>query len=945
MGRGGQRGYGNAGRSAYSGGTRGGQSRAVFMAPGGAGSGPPTLGTLGLSGTLQIGTATSGTISGATAGSTIAGNIPGITVNSGARTYAGTPTGSAATIANGLVETLAGATGSPKSSAITVAAAAASPTLATLTLASTAATAGASGSTAVQNKTSGSAITLTSNPSGVFSYAEPGGVPTLSWTNAITAGTLGPQLTETLAGAVGSPKVTDLTVTASGEEPAFTALSPFAASQPVSAIYSMRKVNPAYNGASLRIRNSAATVLDVGWVTDPAGSGFQVIDMAAITAHAALGNGTFNIVYWCDQSGNARHAGPGGTVSNLKAATVSTALGASLPTFDFDGSATSGSFSTTNGGGAAWLNTGGTYNFSAFVNAELFGGNTATTGACPRTYPHSPTYAAQLLSAGSALPLMTACQAGTAQLVALDTQTATKRDIHAIDFPEPRKYPLGAGIATPPAIQVTGSRVANVWSNQKGASLSGGGDGKISFADRAHGTAASTATALIIGALGSNRPANSRVREIIIFNNAGALSDLECQRIDLWQTQFWGSPQTIRIPKRLAIMHLGESTAAELGQESSNEAALLLGDTAWARIVIPELMSHLGRSYASTDIVYRDMVAVGGKAGAYCLTKPSTPEPPNGTWAGQSSGLAFQKFYWDQRYNIPGPLYHEWKKAALDTAFGASPATMYADWAMFITQGINDIDIAETQANGITFANWKAAWKSIIMLARTDVGAGDFPVFFHMAKRPTAQPSKEMRMRDIYEEICAELPNCFMLPEGGLISLRGDGTHYQTGPGIDVPNNAAPAYGPEGDDRLAHWIARGMAAKLGAPNTIWKGPELSPTFVRSGPAVLDFTVNYPAGCGGTDFSPASGIFGFTVYDGGVAQTIASAVRLNASTIRVTTSAALSGTVTADYRPNLAEATSAGPTTDVEGGRRVRDNTMVGTTGMPMRQRKGMVQAA
>lgn len=84
----------------------------------------PTLAPLTLSGPLQIGTAATGTITGATAGSTIASNIPGVAVNSAARTYAGTPTGAAGSIANGLVETLAGAVGSPRSSAVTVAAAA-----------------------------------------------------------------------------------------------------------------------------------------------------------------------------------------------------------------------------------------------------------------------------------------------------------------------------------------------------------------------------------------------------------------------------------------------------------------------------------------------------------------------------------------------------------------------------------------------------------------------------------------------------------------------------------------------------------------------------------------------------------------------------------------------------------------------------------------------------
>jgi hypothetical protein len=87
-----------------------------------------TLGTLTLSGSLQIGTATSGTILGATAGSSIVSNIPGITVNSAARTYSGTPTGSPGAISNGLVETLAGASNNNNPSSITVAASSVGPT-------------------------------------------------------------------------------------------------------------------------------------------------------------------------------------------------------------------------------------------------------------------------------------------------------------------------------------------------------------------------------------------------------------------------------------------------------------------------------------------------------------------------------------------------------------------------------------------------------------------------------------------------------------------------------------------------------------------------------------------------------------------------------------------------------------------------------------------------
>lgn len=102
-------------------GSPGPSAMSIVMGASAGGTPPPTLGTLTLSGTLTNGTASSGTINGATAGSTIVSNVTGLTVNSGARTYIWDGTGAAATTANGLVETLSGATGSPKSNSITVA--------------------------------------------------------------------------------------------------------------------------------------------------------------------------------------------------------------------------------------------------------------------------------------------------------------------------------------------------------------------------------------------------------------------------------------------------------------------------------------------------------------------------------------------------------------------------------------------------------------------------------------------------------------------------------------------------------------------------------------------------------------------------------------------------------------------------------------------------------
>jgi hypothetical protein len=80
--------------------------------------GTPTLATCAFSSILRIGSAVSGTITGATTGSTLVSNVPGITINSAARTFSGTPTGNAATIANAIVETLTGATNSPKSNSV-----------------------------------------------------------------------------------------------------------------------------------------------------------------------------------------------------------------------------------------------------------------------------------------------------------------------------------------------------------------------------------------------------------------------------------------------------------------------------------------------------------------------------------------------------------------------------------------------------------------------------------------------------------------------------------------------------------------------------------------------------------------------------------------------------------------------------------------------------------
>lgn len=79
----------------------------------------PALGDLALSGALVAGVASNGIILNATSGSLITSSISGLTVNSASRTYSYNGSGSAGSV-QGLTETLAGATFSPRNNFVTI---------------------------------------------------------------------------------------------------------------------------------------------------------------------------------------------------------------------------------------------------------------------------------------------------------------------------------------------------------------------------------------------------------------------------------------------------------------------------------------------------------------------------------------------------------------------------------------------------------------------------------------------------------------------------------------------------------------------------------------------------------------------------------------------------------------------------------------------------------
>lgn len=171
----------------------------------------PTLGALGLSATpsFAIGTPASGTIIGATALSTISlsGGPAGFTIDSPSRTWSYDGTGSASSGSLTLTETLLGATGSPRSSSI---AWSLSPVLGTLALSATSFATGAATSGTITGATASSAIVLANGPAGLTINSA---ARTWAFDGSATVGSGTLTLTETLAGALGSPKVSSISWT------------------------------------------------------------------------------------------------------------------------------------------------------------------------------------------------------------------------------------------------------------------------------------------------------------------------------------------------------------------------------------------------------------------------------------------------------------------------------------------------------------------------------------------------------------------------------------------------------------------------------------------------------------------------------------------------------------------------------------------------------------
>lgn len=231
------------------------ESPAITIPNSGNGTSGP-LATLSLSPlTGSAGVAYSGAIAGVTAGSTIvAASSDGTALIVNGTSVTGTfPTGGTKSIT--LTETLAGAANSPNLTIISLTITAVSgPTLVPLTVSPLTITAGSVFSGAVTGSTAGSTISATSSDGiAVNSYSN-----SRVTANFPTAGSKTVTITETLAGATNSPKVTTQTinVTASGAPNSST---PFTLS---------RIVNVAGGGTSLTALGHSWTAVNISGVSN-----------------------------------------------------------------------------------------------------------------------------------------------------------------------------------------------------------------------------------------------------------------------------------------------------------------------------------------------------------------------------------------------------------------------------------------------------------------------------------------------------------------------------------------------------------------------------------------------------------------------------------------------------------------------------------------------------
>lgn len=231
--------------------------------------------------------------------------------------------------------------------------------------------------------------------------------------------------------------------------------------------------------------------------------------------------------------------------------------------------------------------------------------------------------------------------------------------------------------------------------------------------------------------------------------------------------------------------------------------------------------------------------------------------------AALTSGGAGPYGYWLDTVGTP---YTQW---LIDTATNDGKYE-----AMVWVQGENDAQLA------VAGATYAAGLVTMFGRFRTLLGQSSLPIVMSTLGRATDGTSTDASWQAISDaQLAAEsISNVYVVGGTKLLSMA-DTLHYD-------------ATGYLG---LGTALSRGVRKALG--ETIeYKGPFIASALLVSS-TVIDVTLTHRSG---TDFTPTSGVTGFSVTDGGTPVTISTVARQNATTIRITLSAPLVGAANVRY---------------------------------------------
>lgn len=292
------------------------------------------------------------------------------------------------------------------------------------------------------------------------------------------------------------------------------------------------------------------------------------------------------------------------------------------------------------------------------------------------------------------------------------------------------------------------------------------------------------------------------------------------------------------------------------------------GSNALTRVFRPALQAMLDAQY--DDGIYNRLTT-------YCGT----------TAFGSSAVLKAARtsnYWWDESTGTQGVRMDDFDAALAGVSFGNYHSTVLA-WG----QGEEEVSSTDT------VTDWETYTKAVLADFRDKIGAS-LPLVLQPLGRNSLYNSRIATFRDKQDEFPAEVSNLIMSGDvADILRKAADDWHGES------------ASSDQGYDLMARRLAGAVAYQMGCTAAIWRGPELASAAANSA-TQIDVTISYPANCGGTDFTPTTGIEGFRVTDSVGVKAISAAVRQSATVIRLTVATLAAGTVTVEYDPMASSVT-------------------------------------